>query len=105
MNTAKLGSVALVAVALATGLYAAGCGVSQRAPEPATSPAPQSTVDHLRNSPVAPGPSGTLLHWVGVACPSEGATATSTSGGHLVCTKSGTGKDVPHWHADVRTNP
>jgi hypothetical protein len=103
MNTAKLGRGALVAAVLAASLPIAGCGASRQAPELATSPEPQRTVDSVRNSPVAPGPSGTLRHWVGVSCPSEGATAATISGGHLVCRRGG--NDVPRWHADVRTQP
>lgn len=76
-------------------------------PTPALAPTPAPTGSQLadqHSTPVSPGPSGVLRRWVGVACPRVGDTATTTSGGHLVCTQLA-GDDVPRWHVDVRTQP
>ena len=97
--------IALVAL-LAGVATVAGCSAIGQTPAP-PAPVPSTStpgIGSLRNSPVPPGMDGVVRHWVGVACPTTGQTATTITGGHLVCSQS-TGDDVPRWHVDVRTQP
>ena len=86
----------LATLALAATTLAA-CGSepeqTEQAPPP---PAPAATTP----AATTPAPSGvpTLARWVGVACTPEGAKAKTSSGGDIVCKKTGTDPG-PRWHA------
>jgi hypothetical protein len=70
-----------------------------------TTPAPtvqqqQTTTQAPPANTAAPSPSGppTIASWVNKTCSPEGAEARTTSGGKLVCKKSGS-DPAPEWHA------